>query len=109
MIGKVLLIATLALCAFPASMTAGQGASTASREDFNQLLQSAESARNENRDDDAIRLFRRALVKQPESEEALWYLGTLLYEKDAYAESRDLLRQFVALAPTPGQDGRCWG
>ncbi len=98
----VLLLAALAACACSASAIASQGAPVASRQSFDQLLQAAEKARDENRGDESIRLFRRALSEQPESEQALWYLGTLLYEKEQYAEARDVLRQFVTLRPDAG-------
>ena len=83
-------------------MLAGQESSAASRQSLDQLLQAAETARDENHIDEAIRLFQRALSKQPESEQALWYLGTLLYEKEQYAEARDVLRQFVTIRPDAG-------
>ena len=102
MIRNVLLIASLAACAVPASMLAAQESSAASRQSLDQLLQAAETARDENHIDEAIRLFQRALSKQPESEQALWYLGTLLYEKEQYAEARDVLRQFVTIRPDAG-------
>jgi tetratricopeptide (TPR) repeat protein len=102
MIGKVLLIAALCAWAFPAALIADQESSAASRQGIDQLLQGAEKARDANRDDEAIGLFRRALSIQPESEEALWYLGTMLYEKDRYAESRDVLRQFVTIRAAAG-------
>jgi len=66
------------------------------------LLQAAEKARDENRDEESIRLFRRVLIAQPESEEALWYLGTLLYEGKQYAEARDVLRVFTTLRSDAG-------
>ncbi len=47
-------------------------------------------------------MYRRAVAEQPESEQGLWYLGTLLYEKQQYAEARDVLRQFVTLRPDAG-------
>jgi len=83
-------------------MLAGQESSAVSRQSLNQLLQAAEKARGENRVEEAIRLFRRALSKQPESEQALWYLGTLLYEKEQYADARDVLRKFVTIRPDAG-------
>ena len=83
-------------------MLAGQESSAASRQSLDQLLQAAETARDENHIDEAIRLFQRAFSKQPESEQALWYLGTLLYEKEQYAEARDVLRQFVTIRPDAG-------
>jgi tetratricopeptide (TPR) repeat protein len=102
LIRNVLLIASLAACAVPASMLAAQESSAASRQSLDQLLQAAETARDENHIDEAIRLFQRALSKQPESEQALWYLGTLLYEKEQYAEARDVLRQFVTIRSDAG-------
>jgi tetratricopeptide (TPR) repeat protein len=102
LICKLLLVAFLAPCAFPVSIGAGQEPPAASRQSFDQLLQAAEKARDENRDGEAIRLFRRAVTEQPESEQALWYLGTLLYEKQQYAEARDVLRQFMTIRPDAG-------
>jgi hypothetical protein len=67
LIRKALLIAFLAACAAPASMLAGRESSEASRDGIDQLLQAAEKARDDNRVDDAIRLFRRILSEQPES------------------------------------------
>ena len=34
--------------------------------------------------------------------QALWYLGTMLYEKQQYSETRDVLRQFVTIRPDAG-------
>ena len=98
----VLLLTALAVCACSASAIASQKPSAASRQSFDQLLQAADQARDENRDDEAIRLYRRAVAEQPESEQGLWYLGTLLYEKGRYGEGRDVLRQFVTLRPDAG-------
>ena len=69
---------------------------------MDQLLQAAAKARDENRQDEAIGLFQRVLSEQPESEQALWYLGTLFYEKERYAEACGLLRQFVTIRPDAG-------
>jgi len=63
---------------------------------FQQLSESAERARQENRDDEAILLYRQALKIRPDWEEGLWYLGATLYQKELFAESRDVMRQFVA-------------
>jgi tetratricopeptide (TPR) repeat protein len=69
---------------------------------FEQLSRAAERARNANRDDGAIRLYQQALKLQPEWEQGLWYLSALWYQKERYAEARDLLRRFVALQPNSG-------
>ena len=69
---------------------------------LDQLLQAGDKAREENRDDEAIRLYRLAVAQQPESDQGLWFLGTMLYEKQQYAEARDVLRQFMTLRPDAG-------
>ena len=101
MIHRALLIAALAAFAISGAIVSGQAASEGSRS-FDQLLQAGEKARDENRVDDAIRLFQRALSQQPQSDQALWFLGTLLYEKGQYAEARDVLRRFVTIRPDAG-------
>jgi len=69
---------------------------------FEQLSQAADRARNENRDDLAIRYYQQGLTLQPGWKEGLWYLSTLLYERERYPEARDLLRRFVAHDPDAG-------
>ncbi len=96
MIREVVLIVFVAACA------AGQGSSTASRQNIDHMLQAAEKARDENRVDEAIRLYKRALAEEPESEQALWYLGTLFYEKEQDEQAREALRQFVTIRPDAG-------
>ncbi len=63
---------------------------------FEQVARAAQQARDENRDDDAMRLFQQGLKLNPDWDEGLWYLGTMLYEKERYGQARDLLRHFVA-------------
>ena len=73
------------------SATAMHGAAS-----FEQLAQAAKRARDENRDDAAIDSYRQALKLKPEWDEGLWYLGTLLYEKEKYFEACTVLRSFLA-------------
>ena len=73
---------------------------------FTQLSEAAAKARDENQDDEAMQLYKKALVLRPDWQEGLWYLGTLLYEKEQYADARDLLRRFVAGDPNAGP---AWG
>ena len=79
-----------------------QQAGTAVHLSFAQISQAADRARDENRDDDAIRLYKQALTKKPDWEQGLWYLATLLYEKEQYAAARDTFRQFMTLRPDAG-------
>ena len=78
-----------ALNAMPQTPPAGPGS-------FSQLSKAANEAREQNQDRNAIDLYRKALVLQPDWQEGLWYLGTLLYEQEQYGAARDVLRRFVA-------------
>jgi tetratricopeptide (TPR) repeat protein len=69
---------------------------------FEDLTQRAAQARNGNRDEDAIELYRQALDVRPSWTEGLWYLGTLLYDKEQFADARDDLRRFVATDASAG-------
>ncbi len=69
---------------------------------FEEIAKAANQAREADRDDDAIDLYQQGLQLRPEWKEGLWYLSTLLYQKERYSESRDSLRRFVALEPTAG-------
>ncbi len=91
---------TLALV--QAKPSSGANVATAEASNFDRLSQEASRAREESRDDDAIRLYRKGLEVRPAWDEGLWYLSTLLYDKELYPESRNLLRQFVSYDPDAG-------
>lgn len=90
------------LLAFAVSVSAQAIPAKAPAQSFEQVSQAAQQARDENRDDDAIRLFQQGLKSKPDWDEGLWYLGTMLYEKEHFSQARDLLRQFVAQNPKFG-------
>jgi len=73
---------------------------------FSQLSEAANKARDDNKDGEAIELYRKALALQPDWQEGLWYLGSLLYERQQYSAGRDVLRRFVAGAADAGP---AWG
>jgi tetratricopeptide (TPR) repeat protein len=81
----------------PAHNTFSPGTSS-----FEQMSQAAERARGENRDDEAIGLYKQALALQPAWKEGLWFLSTLLYERERYPEARNFLRRFVSQEPRAG-------
>ncbi len=90
------------LLAFAASGFLQNPGSGPAPQSFEQISRAAVQARDENRDADAIRLFQQGLKLKPEWEEGLWYLGTILYEKERFGEARDLFRRFVAGNPKFG-------
>jgi len=69
---------------------------------FAHLAEAAKAVRDGNRDDRATQLYRQALKLKPEWDERLWYLGTLLYEKENYFEACEMLRRFPAQDPKAG-------
>jgi tetratricopeptide (TPR) repeat protein len=94
--GAALVIAFASCLAVRAAPPATQAQS------FEQIARAAERARDESRDDEAIRLFQDGLKLKADWNEGLWYLGTMLYEKERFGEARDLLRSFIALNPKFG-------
>jgi predicted Zn-dependent protease len=107
---KILLVMACWACVIPAVVgqesraPAAQKPATASAptSDFATLSEAAGKAREENRDDDAVRLYRQALQLQPAWKQGLWFLGILLYDKEQYPEVRDLMRRFVVVEPEAG-------
>ena len=69
---------------------------------FDQVLQQASAAREANRLDEAIRLYRQAARLKPAASEAWWYLGTLLYEKDDFRGAAPAFEKLTALEPRGG-------
>jgi tetratricopeptide (TPR) repeat protein len=69
---------------------------------FEQLSAAAGKAKDENRDEDAIQLYKQALSLRPDWKEGLWYLGVLVFGREQYPETRDLMRRLVAQEPNAG-------
>jgi tetratricopeptide (TPR) repeat protein len=70
--------------------------------DFDDLVRRAEAARLATRLDEALTLYRQAVQLRPEWPEGWWYLGTINYERDGYAEARDAFVRLLYLKPTGG-------
>ena len=69
---------------------------------FDQVAAQAEQARSSNRIEEAIELYRKAVSVRPRWAEGWWYLGTLLYERDAFADAAVAFGQAGALSPKVG-------
>jgi tetratricopeptide (TPR) repeat protein len=70
--------------------------------DFAALSARAAAARDANRLDEALDLYRQALALKPDWAEGWWSVGTLLYDRDSYAEAAGALRKAVELSPGSG-------
>jgi tetratricopeptide (TPR) repeat protein len=88
------------LCVVPGSPIRAQVQNSSA--DFKSLAEAAAAARDENKVEEAIREYREALKLQPDWKEGLWYLGTLEYQRDHYADAIPALRRLVELAPESG-------
>ncbi len=73
---------------------------------FEEIARRATEAREKDQIEEAIRWYRQGAQLRPHWDEGLWYLGTLLYDQDQYAEARDAFRRFLAVKPDVGP---AWG
>ena len=69
---------------------------------FSQLAAKAQKASEENRLDEAARLYARALVIRPKWAEGWWALATLEYDQDHYAKAAAAFKKMVTLQAKNG-------
>jgi tetratricopeptide (TPR) repeat protein len=69
---------------------------------FKTLSTQAELASQQNRLDDAIVLYRKALALRPAWADGWWSLGTIHYDRDEYKQASVAFRKVIALQPDKG-------
>lgn len=69
---------------------------------FDRLAAQAAKASEENRLDDAVTLYRKALALRPRWAEGWWSLGTLQYDRNQYREAAHAFQKLLALKPDNG-------
>lgn len=74
--------------------------------EFQRLKAEATKAREENRDEEAFRIYEQLVELRPGWAEGWWYLGTLHYDRGEFAAARVAFEKLVALEPENGQG---WG
>jgi tetratricopeptide (TPR) repeat protein len=84
-----------------ATVPAGQYAA-AKKSDFATLSSEADAARDAGRLDQAAPLYRKALALRPGWTEGWWALGTILYDKDSYADAAQAFQRVLQLDPKNG-------
>ena len=92
---------------FPACVAAAQTkgspsgkiAGAANAAGFQALVKKADAAREADQSDEAIRLYQQVVRTKPGFAEGWWYLGTLFYEGDQYADGRAAFRHVTGLKP----------
>ena len=69
---------------------------------FDQLVAEANAAREGDRLEEALDKYRRALALRPQWAEGWWYLATLYYDRDNYAEATRAFKETTRLQPKAG-------
>jgi len=92
----VLLSLSLSLVSAATPQTSGTS------QDFETLAANASSARENGKTDEAIHNYQAAVELRPSWDEGWWYLGTLLYDTDHFAEAIPALHHVVQLDPKIG-------
>jgi tetratricopeptide (TPR) repeat protein len=69
---------------------------------FDAVSRQAAIAREANRTEEAIKLYRDSVRLKPSWPEGWWQLGSLLYERDEYAGARDAFGRVARLEPKSG-------
>jgi tetratricopeptide (TPR) repeat protein len=90
----LLALAFLVSSAFPQSKSA--------LESFDSLSKRADEARDSDRLDEAVSLYKKALALHPEWAEGWWSLGTIEYDRNHYSAAARAFRQFLPLSPKDG-------
>ena len=67
--------------------------------DFDTLSRQAEAARDGNRLEQALALYRKALKLKPNWDEGWWNAGSIAYDQDKYAECAPAFRRLATLKP----------
>jgi tetratricopeptide (TPR) repeat protein len=88
-----LALAVLAAGTAPA-LPASPGSSS-----FDNLARRADAARVAGQLDEAETLYRQALALRPKWAEGLFYVGTMAYDRDRFAQCRDAFRQLSVVEP----------
>jgi tetratricopeptide (TPR) repeat protein len=86
----------------PATPAPGRAAAprpAAPAETFEETARKAAAPREGGRSEEALRLYRQALRQRRDWDEGLWWVATLLYERDRYAEARDAFARFLEVKP----------
>jgi len=74
--------------------------------DLDKLSADAAAAREAGRADEAMQNYKRALKLRPDWDEGWWYLGTISYDADHYAEAIPAFKNLVERNP---KIGAAWG
>ena len=76
---------------------------------FDKIAALAQSARDQNKLDEALGYYRQALMLKPAWKEGLWYASTILYDQERYPDAATGLKRFLVVDPEIVAAPRpCW-
>ncbi|HKG15129.1 MAG TPA: tetratricopeptide repeat protein [Pyrinomonadaceae bacterium] len=84
------------------STTATPAEQAAPQKSFEQITAEADAAREGDRVEEAVALYRRGVALRPQWAEGWWYLATLYYDQNNYAEGARAFRETTRLQPKAG-------
>jgi tetratricopeptide (TPR) repeat protein len=89
-------------CPAPAVITSKVPQAAPAAHNFDSLAKRAAEARDADRLDEAVGLYKQALALRPKWAEGWWSLGTLEYDRNNFAAAARAFRQLLPLAPKDG-------
>jgi tetratricopeptide (TPR) repeat protein len=95
-------VALVLTIAFPQSLFSQINALGHPSSDFESLARQATSAREQGNAEEAIRYYQQALEIHPEWKEGWWYIGTLLYDRNQFADALPAFTKVTELDPKLG-------
>jgi len=94
--------ACLSVCFLALAVAQNRPSPSSSGVSFAALSAKADAARDANRLDEALPLYRKALAMRPGWAEGWWSLGTISYDRNSYAEATRAFEKVIRLAPRNG-------
>jgi len=88
--------------ATPTQQVAAMPKGSAGSQNFDTIAAAATAAREADKIDEAIGLYRQAIALRPTWAEGWWFLGTLYYDHDQYAEAAKAFKQTAQIQQKVG-------
>ncbi len=86
----------------PSEQVASTARESAGSQNFDTIAAAASAARETDKIDEAIALYRQAVGLRPAWAEGWWFLGTLYYDHDKYAEAAQAFKQTAQIQQKAG-------
>lgn len=102
LIGLLLMLPVATVFAQRTKSNRPAAAQSAASPTFDKVAAQAKEAREAGNLDEAIKHYQKAVALKPKWDEGWWYLATLQYDRDQYAEAAKAFKQVAALRPKVG-------